>query len=124
MPPTVRVEASQALYRRTVGWYKISNAVRYGQEAHRGVRTATEIGGRRMATTDRVRDFIMDELRWRGNRADLTDDYPLLENGVIDSLGLFRIVEFLESQCGVEIDDRELVPTNFAAIARLAEHSQ
>jgi acyl carrier protein len=90
-------------------------------------RTATEIGGRRMATTDRVRDFIMDELRWRGNRADLTDDYPLLENGVIDSLGLLRIVEFLESQCGAEIDDRELVPTNFAtlaAIARLAEPSQ
>jgi acyl carrier protein len=89
--------------------------------------TAIEIGGQRMATTDRVRDFIMDELRWRGNRADLTDDYPLLENGVIDSLGLLRIVEFLESQCGAEIDDRELVPANFAtlaAIARLAEPSQ
>ncbi len=80
-----------------------------------------------MAATDRVRDFIMDELRWRGDRAALTDDYPLLENGVIDSLGLFRIVEFLESQYGVEIDDQELVPTNFgtlAAIARLAERSQ
>jgi acyl carrier protein len=80
-----------------------------------------------MASTDRVRDFIVDELRWRGDRAVLTDDYLLLENGVIDSLGLLRIVEFLESQYGVEIDDRELVPTNFAtlaAIARLAEPSQ
>jgi acyl carrier protein len=90
-------------------------------------RTATEIGGRQMVDTDRVRDFIMDELRWRGDRDELTDDYPLLENGVIDSLGLFRIVEFLESQYGVEIDDNELVPTNFAtlaAIARLAESSR
>jgi acyl carrier protein len=80
-----------------------------------------------LVDTDRVRDFIVEDLRWRGDRSALTDDYPLLENGVIDSLGLFRIVEFLESQFGVEIDDNELVPTNFAtlaAITRLAERSQ
>jgi acyl carrier protein len=80
-----------------------------------------------MVDTGRVRDFIIEELCWRGDRAELTDDYLLLENGVIDSLGLLRIVEFLESQYGVKIDDRELVPTNFAtlaAITRLAEPSQ
>jgi acyl carrier protein len=79
-----------------------------------------------MMSTDKVRDFIVDELRWGGDRAALTDDYPLLENHVIDSLGLFRIVDFLESQYGVEIDDRELLPQNFAtlsAIVALAERS-
>lgn len=76
-------------------------------------------------STDRLRAFIVDELGWRG--AELTDDFPLLENRVIDSLGLFRIVGFLETQYGVKIDDGELVPSNFAtldAIAEMAERSE
>jgi acyl carrier protein len=75
-------------------------------------------------TIDRVRRFIVEELGWRG--PDLTPDYPLLENRVIDSLGLFRTVAFLESEYGVKIPDTELVPANFAsleAIARLIEQS-
>ena len=80
-----------------------------------------------MTNTDRVRDFIVDELHWNGPKDQLTDDYPLLANGVIDSLGLFRIVGFLESEYGVEIDDGELVPDNFAtlaAISALAERAR
>ena len=78
-----------------------------------------------MIETDRLRMFIVDELGWRG--PELTDDYPLLENRVIDSLGLFRIVGFMEDEYGVEIDQTELVPQNFAtltAIRELAERSK
>ncbi len=73
-----------------------------------------------MISTDRLRDFIVDELRWSGPRAELTDDYPLLENHVIDSLGLFRIVDFLEREYGVEVGDEELVPSNFATLSTIA----
>lgn len=75
------------------------------------------------ATTERVRGFIVTQLGWRGDY--LTDDYPLLENRVIDSLGLFRIVAFLEDEYGVKIPDSELVPANFATldmIAGMVEH--
>lgn len=68
--------------------------------------------------TDRIRAFIVEELGWRGEQ--LTDDFPLLENGVIDSLGLFRVVAFLESEYGVKIPDDRLVPDNFATLARIA----
>ena len=70
-------------------------------------------------STDRIRAFIVEELGWRGEP--LTDDFPLLENRVIDSLGLFRIVGFLESEYGVRISDRELVPDNFATLSSIAE---
>lgn len=72
-----------------------------------------------MTTTERLRDFIVEQLGWNGDY--LTDDYPLLENRVIDSLGLFRIVGFLEDEYGVKIADSELVPTNFATLAQIAE---
>jgi acyl carrier protein len=69
-------------------------------------------------TADRVRAFIVDQLGWRGEY--LTEDYPLLENRVIDSLGLFRIVGFLEDEYGVKIPDSELVPANFATLETIA----
>ena len=77
-----------------------------------------------MSTTDQLRNFIVTELGWRGD--ELADDYPLLENHVIDSLGLFQIVGFLESEYGVTIDDGDLTPDKFAtigAIAQLLENS-
>lgn len=72
-----------------------------------------------MSTTDRLRNFIVTELGWRGE--ELTDDYPLLENHVIDSLGLFQIVGFLESEYGVTIDDGDLTPDKFATINTIAQ---
>lgn len=68
--------------------------------------------------TDRIRSFIVTELGWRG--AELTDDFPLLENRVIDSLGLFRIVGFLEAEYGIVIPDAEVVPENFATVQSIA----
>jgi acyl carrier protein len=73
-----------------------------------------------MTTTQRVRTFIAEELRWDGTREQLTDDYPLLDGSVIDSLGLMRIVQFLEEECGIEIADEDLVPENFATLSAIA----
>jgi acyl carrier protein len=79
------------------------------------------MGGNDLVTTERVRDFIVTELRWDGPPSELTDDYPLLQTGVIDSLGLFRLVEFLESEYGIQIDDTELVPENFATLSSIVK---
>jgi peptidyl carrier protein len=76
---------------------------------------------------DSIRSFIADELSFDGSVATLTPDYPLLERQVLDSLGLFQLVGYLESEFGVEIDDEELVPGNFGTIediARLVERKR
>jgi acyl carrier protein len=66
--------------------------------------------------TQKVRSFIVEELRWNGSPEQLSADYPLLEKGVIDSLGLMQIVQLLEDDCGVEIADGDIVPENFASL--------
>lgn len=51
-------------------------------------------------------------------------DEDLLEQGVIDSLGLVKLITSLEKAFGINIDDEDLVPDNFQtvnAIARLIE---
>lgn len=80
-----------------------------------------------MSTQDRVRSFIIDELRFRGSAKDLKNDYPLLEKEVLDSMGIFQVVSFLESEFGIEVDDEDLVPDNFGTIdliANLVESKQ
>ena len=48
----------------------------------------------------------------------LTDpDEPLQ----IDSLGLIRLVAFLESDLGYRVEDEELIAENFATLRRLGE---
>jgi acyl carrier protein len=70
---------------------------------------------------DSIRRFIADELSFEGSVATLTPDYPLLERQVLDSLGLFQLVGYLESEFDVEIDDEELVPGNFGTIEDIAK---
>ncbi|MCZ6662098.1 MAG: acyl carrier protein [Actinobacteria bacterium] len=74
-----------------------------------------------MTTQDRVREFISDELNLRVSAGDLVDDYPLLEKDVLDSMGIFQVVAFLEDEFGIEVDDAELVPENFETIGSIAE---
>ncbi len=80
-----------------------------------------------MNTQDRVRTFIIDELRFRGSAKELTNDLPLLEKDILDSMGIFQVVSFLEAEYGIDIDDEDLVPDNFGTIdgiARLVESKQ
>jgi len=69
---------------------------------------------------DTIRRFIVDELAFDGSVANLPDDLPLMEQGVLDSLGLFQLVGYLENEFDVEIDDGELVPENFGTIRDIA----
>ena len=73
-----------------------------------------------MTISDDVRTFFIDELLFTGSRDELTDDYPLLERGVLDSNGLIRLITHLEEQCSIVIDDEEIVPDNFSTIASIS----
>ncbi len=63
-----------------------------------------------------VRDFIVGQPSWRGPASDLTDDYPLVEKKVLDSMAIFELVAFIEQSFGIEIEDEELVSENFATL--------
>ena len=51
----------------------------------------------------------------------MLDDESLFDRGIIDSLGVLKLVAFLEEQYGVCVDDEELIPENFETIALLKE---
>jgi acyl carrier protein len=45
----------------------------------------------------------------------------LIKTGVLDSLGLLRLISYLEDQVGVTIDDEELVISNFETLNKISE---
>lgn len=73
-----------------------------------------------MTTEDRVRRFIHDDLNSPVPAEQLTADFPLIDNAVIDSLGIFEMVQFIEREFGVEVADEDLVTDNFATIGDIA----
>jgi acyl carrier protein len=67
-----------------------------------------------------VRDFLISGLYWQGPRSELAGDLPLIANRVIDSMGLLRLVAWLEEQFAIRIEDIEVVPANFGTIDGIA----
>ena len=73
-----------------------------------------------MSTEARIKDLMASNLRWSGSWSDIDEDYPLLEKQVIDSLGMVTLVSLLEDEFDVEIDDGDVVPSNFRTIKDIA----
>ena len=72
------------------------------------------------ALRDRIHGFLASRFPAIGDRK-LTDIDPLLEDGLIDSLGILDLVGFLETEFGIKIEDEELNPENFDNITAMVQ---
>jgi acyl carrier protein len=50
------------------------------------------------------------------DKKSLAPDEDLLEQGIIDSLGIMKLILFMEETYGIAIADEEIVPENFQTI--------
>ncbi len=66
-------------------------------------------------SVDQVREVLLQQVRREFKRPTLSTSDPLM-GGVIDSLGLFNLVGFIEATFQVVLDDAELTVENFATI--------
>jgi len=71
-----------------------------------------------MSMNDQIREFIQRELVIDAG-APLHDDTRLLEESLIDSMGIFKLASFLEEQFGIEVHDREMIPDHFGSVQSL-----
>ncbi len=67
-----------------------------------------------------VKEFIQTELIRDRSRADLKVTDNLIETGIIDSLGIQKLVAYLETTFAVNIADDELIPDNFQTIEAIS----
>jgi len=65
-----------------------------------------------------VREFIVTNF-YVPKPAELADEQSLLDNGIVDSTGMFELIAFIESTYGFKIKDEEMVPENLDSIAHI-----
>ncbi|MEV0375462.1 acyl carrier protein [Streptomyces sp. NPDC050636] len=66
-----------------------------------------------MARIDDIKKYLVEEFLLDIPADELAEDYDLLANGVIDSLGLLTLVSWLEDRYRLDIDAMEIAPDNF-----------
>lgn len=63
-----------------------------------------------------IKDFIITQFLPDIDPAELSDDYDLVENGVVDSLGLLRVVAWVSETQGLSLNDIPIAPDNFRSV--------
>ena len=65
---------------------------------------------------DRLKQFIITEVNPERNLEGLEDDEPLLESGIIDSLGVLKILAFLDEEFGIDLSADQIKVEKFKNI--------
>ncbi|MCG8920575.1 phosphopantetheine-binding protein [Actinokineospora sp. PR83] len=66
-----------------------------------------------------ITQFVLDEFLPDVAAADLDPHADLIADGVIDSLGLLKLLVWLENGYGIRADDVELTPDRFRSVAAI-----
>jgi acyl carrier protein len=69
-----------------------------------------------------ISDYIGREIVQDPAQLPLSNETPLLEAGILDSLGLLQLVVFLQERFGITVDEADLVPENFASVGTICAY--
>jgi len=72
-----------------------------------------------MNSREKITRFINNEFLDNSESENIPDDLDLIEAGIIDSLGILRIVVFLEEELNVVIEPEQMVPKNMSSIGAI-----
>ena len=70
--------------------------------------------GKEVEIKNKIREYILESTF--EDVQNLTDDTLIFEQGVLDSMGLLFLIEFLQEEYGISTNDDELVVENFQSI--------
>jgi len=69
-----------------------------------------------MSTADSIKKYILTEYLPGTPIEELDSSYDLLDNGVVDSLGLLQLIAWVEQRYQIPINEVEISPDNFRSV--------
>ncbi|MER8070432.1 phosphopantetheine-binding protein [Streptomyces sp. NPDC094034] len=72
-----------------------------------------------MSHTGTIKQFVIEEFLPDITAQELADDHDLLSDGVIDSLGVLKLIAWVEDRFELPIGDTDLDPDNFRSVAAI-----
>lgn len=73
-----------------------------------------------MTIIDDLQKYLVAEIAADLGRKSLSPEEDLLEQRIIDSLGILKLVVYLEKTHDIKVMDEEVVPENFQSLASMA----
>tara|TARA_R110000822_G_scaffold310505_1_gene443558 strand:+ start:6560 stop:6808 length:249 start_codon:yes stop_codon:yes gene_type:complete len=65
-------------------------------------------------TKSKIKNYIINATL--SDNKSIADDTLIFETGLLDSMGLLFLIEFLKEEFNVEVSDDELLPENFESV--------
>jgi acyl carrier protein len=97
-----------------LGLYPCSGRTRYKEKDERDRNDGHLKGGKDLETKNILKEFILTVASQ--HQDSLADDQMLIESEIIDSLGILKLISFIEEKFGIQILDEELIPENFQTV--------
>jgi len=69
-----------------------------------------------MDTNEKIKRFILEEVCPEANLSSLDDNEPLISSGLMDSLGILKILSFLDEEFGINLASDEIKHDNFSTV--------
>jgi acyl carrier protein len=70
---------------------------------------------------DATTAYILDELAPTTDADELTGSTNLIEEEILDSLGIFAVVAFIEEKFGIEVDPEDVTIDNFETVDAICD---
>ncbi|MGE5307760.1 MAG: acyl carrier protein [Deltaproteobacteria bacterium] len=74
-----------------------------------------------MDVMEELEKYLLNEVAVETALESLAPDDDLLMQGIIDSMGIVQLTEFMEKRFGIRVMDDEMVPENFQNLRALAD---
>lgn len=74
-----------------------------------------------MSIRQTLEKVILEHMTAAAGRTSLDPDENLLAEGIVDSLGLMKLIDSMEESFGIEVGDDDILPENFQSISVMAE---
>lgn len=69
---------------------------------------------------ERIRAYVVQEFLYARPDVVIEPDDPLMAKGVIDSMGVVELLEFIQEEFAVAVEDDEITEENFGTLSAIA----
>ncbi len=73
-------------------------------------------------TRDIIQSFVMDTFPTGSPEFRFEEDTSFLESGLVDSIGVLELVDFLEGRFGIAVEASEIVPENLDSVRNICRY--
>lgn len=74
-----------------------------------------------MGIQEKLKNYLLLELAADLGIETLSEEDDLLEQGIIDSMGIMNVIAFMEESFDIAVEDQEIVPENFQTIKNMEQ---